>query len=77
MRHGVMPPCRHARKSVVISHLEDMEALADTLKQTSVADIVKRARSQSYVQRLTREQAHTTKDLAASWCPAPSRCPTR
>jgi hypothetical protein len=52
-----------------------MEAVADTLKHTSVTDIVKRAREQSYVRRLTREQVRTTKDLGGILVPSAFQVP--
>ena len=73
--HGIMPPCRQHRESVVISRLQPMEAVADTLKRTSVAEVVKRARDQSYVQRLSRQQERTTKDLGGILVPSAFQVP--
>jgi len=52
-----------------------MEAVAETLKRTSVAEVVKRARDQSYVQRLTRQQERTTKDLGGILVPSAFQVP--
>ena len=52
-----------------------MEAVAETLKRTSVAEVVKRARDQSYVQRLSRQQERTTKDLGGILVPSAFQVP--
>ena len=52
-----------------------MEPLSETLKQTSVAAIVKRARTHSYVRRLTKEQEKATKDLAGILVPSAFQVP--
>jgi hypothetical protein len=46
-----------------------MEKLGKTLQDSSVAEIVKRAREQSYVKRLTTQQEKTVKDIGGILVP--------
>lgn len=46
-----------------------MEKLSDSLRGATVADIVRRARTQSYAKRLTPEQERTTKGLGGVLVP--------
>ncbi|MCC6168721.1 MAG: replication protein [Caldilineaceae bacterium] len=46
-----------------------MEKIGESFQNTSVADIVKRAREQSYEKRLTREQEKDIKDIGGILVP--------
>ena len=52
-----------------------MEPLSAALQRTSVAAVVKRAREQSYVRRLTKEQERTTKDIGGVLVPSAFQVP--
>ena len=52
-----------------------MERLSETLKQTSVAAIVQRARSQSYGQRLSAQQERRVKDSGGILVPSAFQVP--
>lgn len=46
-----------------------MQKISDSIQATNVADIVRRARTQSYAKRLTPEQERTTKGLSGILVP--------
>ena len=52
-----------------------MQTVGETLQGTSVAEIVKRAREQSYVKRLTKEQEKTVKDIGGILVPSAFQVP--
>jgi len=52
-----------------------MESLKETLKQTTVAAIVQRARSQSYGQRLSAQQERRVKDSGGILVPSAFQVP--
>lgn len=52
-----------------------MEKLGKSLRSIKVAEIVKRARDQSYVKRLTREQEKESKDIGGILVPSAFQVP--
>jgi len=52
-----------------------MKSMEEALQQTSVADIVKRARDQAYVKRLTHQQERTMKDMGGILVPSAFQVP--
>ncbi len=52
-----------------------MEPLSAALQRTSVAAVVKRAREQSYVRRLTKEQEKVSKDIGGVLVPSAFQVP--
>lgn len=52
-----------------------MKSIGESLQQTSVADIVKRARDQSYTQRLTKQQEKVVKDIGGILVPSAFQVP--
>lgn len=52
-----------------------MHSIEETLQQTPVAEIVKRARDQAYVKRLTHQQERSTKDLGGILVPSAFQVP--
>mgnify|MGYP000020474777 FL=1 len=52
-----------------------MEAISNTLKPTSIADIVRRAREGSYVKRISKEQERLTKDIGGILVPSAFQVP--
>ena len=52
-----------------------MQTVGETLKGARVAEIVKRAREQSYVKRLTKEQEKAVKDIGGILVPSAFQVP--
>lgn len=52
-----------------------MDSIQDTLQGASIADIVKRARDQSYTKRITKEQEKATKDIGGILVPGAFQVP--
>jgi hypothetical protein len=52
-----------------------MEDLRASISQTSVADMVKRARDQNYVKRLTKQQEKVSKDIGGILVPSAFQVP--
>ena len=52
-----------------------MEQLETTIRNTSVAEVVKRARAQSYEKRLSDAQARTVKDIGGILVPSAFQVP--
>jgi hypothetical protein len=52
-----------------------MDAIGNTLKPTSIADIVKRAREGAYVKRITKEQEKFSKDIGGILVPSAFQVP--
>ncbi len=52
-----------------------MEAIGNTLKPTSIADLVKRAREGAYVKRISKEQEKATKDIGGILVPSAFQVP--
>lgn len=52
-----------------------MDAIGNTLKPTSIADIVRRAREGSYVKRISKEQEKLTKDIGGILVPSAFQVP--
>lgn len=52
-----------------------MDTIGNTLRQTSVADIVKRARDQNYVKRLSMQQEKAVKDIGGILVPSAFQVP--
>jgi hypothetical protein len=52
-----------------------MEKVGESLQNTSIAAIVKRAREQSYVKNITREQEKATKDIGGILVPSAFQVP--
>lgn len=52
-----------------------MEAIGNTLKPTSIADIVRRAREGAYVKRISKEQEKFSKDIGGILVPSAFQVP--
>ena len=65
--HGFKQPCEHDK--VWLSVLMPMEKLGETLQNNNITDILKRAREQSYVKRLSAEQEREVKDIGGILVP--------
>ena len=52
-----------------------MEDLRTSISRTSVADLVKRARDQNYVKRLTKQQERVSKDMGGILVPSAFQVP--
>lgn len=52
-----------------------MDSIQDTLQETSIAAIVKRAREQSYAKRISKEQEKATKDVGGILVPGAFQVP--
>lgn len=52
-----------------------MESIGETLQSGSVQEIVKRARAQSYVKRISKEQEKAVKDIGGILVPAAFQVP--
>ena len=59
---------RRHYESVVV-YLKPMEKIGTSIKNTSVAELVKRARAQSYEKRLSTEQERNVKDIGGVLVP--------
>lgn len=70
---GIKQPCEHDK--VWLSVLMPMEKIEETIGDTDVAAIVKRAREQSYVKRLSVEQEKASKDIGGILVPSAFQVP--
>ncbi len=52
-----------------------METIGDTVKKTSVAELVQRARDKNYVKRLSYQQERTVKDIGGILVPSAFQVP--
>lgn len=53
----------------------NMESTKDLLENSSIAELVKRAREQSYVQRISKQQEKTVKDIGGILVPGAFQVP--